>query len=149
VTASTFSKAMSMPPVPHLHHVSLAVRDLDVSLAWYRRLLGIDDVVLRRTPTWQRALLRTDGFVLSLTSHAGTAPDDRFDETRVGLDHVSIGCRELADFEAWATHLDTLGIPHAQPTVLPETPPLRLLTCRDPDGIPIEFYLPAAPSASR
>lgn len=72
-----------MPPRPQLHHVALMVTDLTRSAAWYREVLGLEEPVPRDGPTWQRVLLRSAGFALSL-----------------------------------------------------------LVTCRDPDGIPIEFYWP-------
>jgi glyoxylase I family protein len=40
------------------------------------------------------------------------APDDRFDEHRIGLDHVSFGCANREELQQWRSHLEKLGIEH-------------------------------------
>lgn len=130
-------KGEGVPPRPYVDHVAVSVRDLDRSEAWYLRLLGIDEAVRRDGPTWRRAILQVDGFRLSLTEHEDTRTADQFDETRVGLDHLGIGCRDRAAFDAWLAHVEHLGIPRS-PVV--EAPHAHLFVCRDPDGVPVEFY---------
>lgn len=126
-----------MPPDPWLHHLALTVTDLERSTAWYRDLLGTIEVVPRDGPTWRRVLLRGPNLLLSLAVHDGTDPGDRFDERRVGIDHLAIGCRERADLDAWVAHLDELGVVHGPIT---EAPHAHLVACHDPDGIAVEFY---------
>lgn len=128
-----------MPPAPWLHHISLSVTDLDRSAAWYRRALDLGETARRDGPTWRKILLRSGSFVLSLTAHEGTAAEGSFDETTVGLDHVAIGCRDRSELDAWIAHLEAVDVPHAPIT---EAPHAHLVTCRDPDGTPVEFYWP-------
>lgn len=90
-----------MPPAPWLHHVSLTVTDLDRSAEWYRTVLGLEEAGRRDGPSWRKVVLRSGDFLLALTAHDGTQAQDRFDETRVGLDHVAVGCRDRAALEAW------------------------------------------------
>ena len=71
---------------------------------------------------------------------AGT-PGGRFDERRVGLDHLSIACGDRAEVEAWERHLDELGVEHGE---LVDAGYGHVLTSRDPDGIPVEFFAPVA-----
>jgi catechol-2,3-dioxygenase len=80
------------------------------------------------------------GLVISLTAHEGT-PGGRFDERRVGLDHLSIACEDRAEVEAWERHLNELGVEHGE---LVDAGYGHVLTSRDPDGIPVEFFAPAA-----
>jgi glyoxylase I family protein len=126
-----------MPPQPYVDHVALSVTDLDRSEPWYRRLLDVQHVTHRDGPTWRRAILQAEGFRLSLTEHDDTQPADRFDETRVGLDHIGIGCRDRAALEAWIRHVDNLDIDRG-PTI--EATHAHLFVCRDPDDVAIEFY---------
>ncbi len=56
---------------------------------------------------------------------------------RVGVDHIGFGCRSRAELDAWIAHLETQGVTRSEVT---ETPRAHLVTCRDPDGIPLEFY---------
>lgn len=125
------------PPRPRLHHVGLTVTDLDRSVAWYQRVLGLEEVVRRDGPTWRRVLVRAPGFALSLSVHDTTSSHDRFDEARVGLDHLAIGCDTRSELDAWVARLDELGVPHAPVT---EAPHAHLVACHDPDGIAVEFY---------
>lgn len=124
-------------PVPWLHHIALTVTDLDASTAWYRQVLGLDEVVKRNGPTWQRVLLRRGSFALSLTVHDETDVADRFDERRVGLEHLAIGCHDRDELDAWVARLDELGVSHAPVT---EAPHAHLVACQDPDGVAVEFY---------
>lgn len=128
-----------MPPRPSLHHVSITVTDLDAATDFYTRLFDADQVGTRETPAWRKALVGTDGFLMSLTQHAAAEAGVRFDETRPGLDHLAIGCTSRDDFDAWLAHVDGLGIERSEVT---EAPHAHLFTCRDPDGTPVEFYWP-------
>ena len=124
------------------HHVSLAVTDLPRSVDWYERVLGMTKVADREGPTWKRALMRSEGgLVISLTAHESTG-GDRFDERRVGLDHVSIACKERDEVEAWERHLAALAVEHGG---LVDAGYGYVLTSRDPDGIPVEFFAPPTP----
>ncbi len=125
-----------------ISHLNLSVTDVARSAAWYTALLGQAQTMSLDTPAWQRTrLVWPDGFALVLTAHAGTAPDDRFDFARVGLDHFGIGCPTEQDIRAWADHMTAAGIAHSE---VADTPRAWILTARDPDGIPVEFYCPKA-----
>ena len=122
------------------HHVTLSVTDLPRSVDWYERVLGMAKVADREGTTWTRALMRSEGgLVISLTAHERA--DGRFDERRVGLDHLSIACADRAEVEAWEQHLDALGVEHGE---LVDAAYGHVLTSRDPDGIPVEFFAPVA-----
>jgi catechol 2,3-dioxygenase-like lactoylglutathione lyase family enzyme len=127
-----------MPTPQGVHHVTLTVTDLERSSAWYQRVLNIDKVADRSGDGWTRVLLRTaSGFMIGLTEHDATANGDRFDPTVVGLDHLSIACSDRDGIEAWAAHLDDLGVQHSG---VIDAAAGSLLVVEDPDGIPIEFF---------
>lgn len=56
---------------------------------------------------------------------------------RIGLDHIGFGCATREDFEAWVARLDELGIPRGP---VEQTPYALVVTGRDPDHLPVEFY---------
>jgi glyoxylase I family protein len=123
------------------HHLALSVSDLPRSVGWYERVLEMRKVVDREGPTWVRALMRSEaGLVISLTAHHDTG-EDRFDERRVGLDHLSIACDNRDDVAAWERRLNELGVEHGG---IVDTEYGHVLTSRDPDGIPVEFFAPPA-----
>jgi glyoxylase I family protein len=134
-------KLSSDPPVPEptsFHHVTLTVTDLARSVAWYEQALRLNKIADREGDGWTRALLRApSGLIIGLTEHAGGNADDHFDPTRVGLDHLSIGCADRSGVEAWAAHLDEVGVAHGE---IADAAAGHVLVCRDPDGIPVEFF---------
>lgn len=123
------------------HHVTLTVTDLGRSVAWYQAVLGIPKVADRSGDGWVRALLRSpDGLMIGLTEHATTAAGGRFDPTVVGLDHLSVACTDREAVAEWAAHLDRAGIEHSG---IVDAPAGSLVVCKDPDGIPLEFFASA------
>lgn len=129
-----------MPEAQRIHHVTITVTDLDTSVAWYQRLLGLEKVALRTGSGWVRALMKNrHGLVIGLTVHDAGDPGDRFDERRVGLDHLSIACADAGEVEAWRERLDELGVVHDG---VGELGYGHVLVARDPDGIAVEFFAP-------
>jgi len=131
-----------MPTVNALSHVTLTVTDLEASTSWYERALGLRQGRSMSGHGWRRTLMVSDsGVVIGLQAHERTAAGDRFDEARVGLDHVSLACADRAEVQAWLTALDKADVAHSEISAAPA----NVATCNDPDGIPIEFFAP--PSA--
>jgi glyoxylase I family protein len=130
-----------MPDFPPLAHVALTVRDLSVSVPWYEALLGAEPVLDEDTdPDFHHTVyLIGNGNLLGLHQHGTPAPDERFSEFRVGLDHVSFGCADRAELERWARRLDELGIQHQG---IKDASYGSGVSFRDPDGIALEFFAP-------
>jgi len=139
--APTTSAAVA-PPLTGVHHIELTVRDLERSLRWYLDTLGLSEarrleregrriVMLRRTdsPTFP---------VLALVEHPSGA-DSHFDERRIGLDHLAFAVADAAAVDAWAEHLDRLGVERSEVKdgALSGS---RLVVFRDPDGVQLECY---------
>jgi len=130
-----------MPNFPGLAHVALTVKDVEVSGAWYRRLLGTDPVLDEHTDAGFRHLVWVldGGTVLGIHQHERGAPDERFTEFRVGLDHVGFGCANRAELQKWVDRLNELGISHGG---IVDAGYGSGLSFRDPDGIALEFFAP-------
>ena len=129
-----------MPTITGVHHLSLTVLDADKSAEFYRTVFGFVPVldlpdedhrgfkrVLAHGPT------RT---ILGLSVHE-TNDGSSFTEFRTGLDHLSFGVASREELDAWAEHLDALGIERSD---IRTTPIGTLLTVRDPDNIQVELW---------
>jgi glyoxylase I family protein len=65
--------------------------------------------------------------------------DDRFDEHRPGLDHLSFRVVDRAELKAWQARLEALGIPHGE---IVDAHYGSGLSFRDPDNIALELFAP-------
>ena len=79
------------------------------------------------------------GTLLGLHQHPATNGDDRFDEHRPGLDHLSFGVVDRAELKVWQARLEELGIPHGE---IVDAHYGSGLSFRDPDNIALEFFAP-------
>lgn len=124
--------------LPVVHHVTLTVTDPDRSAAFYQELFGSAEVAERTGDQWRRLrLLWPNGLMLGMSTFTSTAAEDRFDPSRVGLDHVGFAVADEAAVRAWAARMDGLGIARGP---VEDVPYAVAVTGRDPDGLPIEFY---------
>jgi glyoxylase I family protein len=133
-----------MAEFPGMTHVALTVTDLATSVPWYERLLGLKPVLDEDAGSYHHTVyLLPGGMILSLHQHRqpppGTGGPDRFDERRVGLDHVSFGVANRAELEAWQARLEELGIRHGG---IVDAHYGSGLAFRDPDNIALEFFAP-------
>jgi len=128
-----------MTSFPSLNHVAVTVRDLNVSGPWYRTLIDAEPIIDEKTDAGFHHLvwLLEGGTLFGIHQHERPAPDERFSEFRVGLDHVGFGCANRAELEKWATRLNELGIPHGG---IVQAPYGLGLSFRDLDGIALEFF---------
>ena len=124
-----------------LNHDAVSVRDYYVSGPWYRRLFGADPVLDENTDAGFHHLgwRRDGGTAFGIHQHELPAPDERFSEFRVGLDHVGFGCADRAELEEWMTRLNELGIHHGG---IVDAGYGSGLSFRDPDNIALEFFAP-------
>lgn len=120
-----------------VHHVALTVSDVRRSQQFYTGLLGFNFV----TDFGPRALLHNGSVLLALTPPADPAQasaNDRFNENRIGLDHLSLSVASMADLEAAAQLFDAKGVPHGE--IKPLAPfGIAVLAFRDPDNIQVEL----------
>lgn len=68
---------------------------------------------------------------------------DRFDENRVGLDHLSFGVGSKAELDDAVRLFDAQGVPHGEIKTLSGFG-IYVLPFRDPDNIQVELTAPIA-----
>jgi glyoxylase I family protein len=133
-----------------LHHLGLTVRDVKVSAAWYEDVLGFRRAGDFEAPDGARrkVFLRHEGLGvrLGLTQHRH-GPQDLFDETRPGLDHLAFAVADRADLDAWAERLAGAAVTHSSIAAANSVPGAAVLVFRDPDNIQLELFFD--PSATR
>jgi glyoxylase I family protein len=125
---------------PTLQHVALSVHDIDVSADWYARMFDLALVAEFDEPAPMKVFMTPDGQAIDLRQDP-SVDRERFTEKHVGLDHIGFVCRDRAELEAWAVRLDQHGVERSP---IESSPFGWHLNFRDPDGIPLEFFLPTA-----
>ena len=122
-------------------HLRLTVTDIERARDFYVTVLGFQ--IVMDTPT---SVLLSNG---SLMLGMGPAPDttkrdpsDRFDENRVGLDHLSFSVGSRADLEHAIQIFDTHGVPHGDIKDIGPEVGIYILAFRDPDNIQLELTAP-------
>jgi glyoxylase I family protein len=127
-----------------VHHMALTVTELARSERFYTGLLGFQK--LMDLSDTRVLMANSGGMILALT----TAPDptqapqnDRFNENRVGLDHLSFSVADHTALENAARLLDKHGVPRGEIKDLAGLK-LYVLAFRDPDNIQLELTAPYA-----
>lgn len=136
-----------MPITPSAFaHVRLTVTDIDRSRAFYEEIFGLP-VAFQLPPdadeeTRQQLSFLFGGVIYQLgDSLLGLRPvaKDRFDEDRVGLDHLSLAVAGHEELEAAAAALDGRGVAHEG---IKDIGAGYILEFRDPDNIALELFAP-------
>ncbi|OBI47066.1 glyoxalase [Mycobacterium kyorinense] len=127
-------------------HLRLTVTDIERSRQFYESVFGWP--VLLEVPDNAGAATRNQlGFLFGGVIYdlggalIGLRPvaNDRFDEDRVGLDHLAFRAASKDELDAAAEHLDDLGIAHEP---VKDIGPSYILEFRDPDNIALELTAP-------
>ena len=119
---------MDAPPIVGVSHIQLKVSDLDESVAWYKRALGLTE--LRGEPGRYVALQSTTRQIRVVLSPGGRAGEPG------ALDHIAFAISDMAALAQWCEHLSAIGIPHEGITSNIAGHSVDLL---DPDGNSIEL----------
>jgi glyoxylase I family protein len=121
-----------------VHHLRLTVSDVARSQAFYTEVLGFQHVMDLPSGVFLRN--GTVGLGIGPSPDPSRAPrDDRFDEARIGLDHLSFGVASRAELERARRLLKDRGVPHGEITDLGDGFGLYILAFRDPDNIQLEL----------
>ena len=133
-----------------VHHIRLTVTDVNRSREFYTSLLGFGvaaEMPPAGDPSYDAVnailfggvVLIKDSLLLGLRPVAPQG--DRFDENRVGLDHMSFGVGSRGELDDAARLLDERGVPHGAIRDLPSFG-LYVMELRDPDNIQLELTAP-------
>ena len=121
-----------------IHHVGLPVRDLDVSVAWYSKALGLTHEAAAGVPGRVAFMFAPTGEGLELLA-VDVQPstwDEPIAALRVGVPHTAWTVDDLDDAHARA--VDAGGRSVWTPRATPE-PGLRISFVADPDGNLVEL----------
>ena len=140
-----------MIAIGDIHHLRLTVTDVDRSRTFYTELLGFDVAVESPPPDdpaaeamypvlWGGVVMARGNLLMGLRPVAPGG--DRFDEDRVGLDHLSFNVATREELDQAVRLFDERGIPHGEIRALPGFG-ICVLPFRDPDNIQIELTSPA------
>jgi glyoxylase I family protein len=138
-TTSTGGGPAGPPALGAITHVALTVRDLEVSVPWYRALVGADPVLDEDTGPFRHVVFAVGGTLLGLHSFPEGVEDVEHSPRRPGLDHLAFGCSDRAELSAWADRLDALGVAHGG---VVDAGYGSGLSFKDPDGLPLELFCP-------
>lgn len=119
-------------------HVQLVVTDLDASLAFYARVLGMVELVRGTTTTGPYGALRHPqaGFVVGMQV---ATDDQRPGLASSAIDHLSFALADRAALETWRAALVAAGIEIGEIFDEAVSHNARL---RDPDGLVLELTAP-------
>ena len=123
-----------------VHHLCLTVADVSRSQEFYSSIFGFEVA----GEFGSRVVLIKGSTLLAL----GPSPDptrsisdDKFDENRIGLDHLSFAVNSRSDLEHAVRVLDDKNITHGEIVAL-DPFGIQVLMFRDPDNIQVELSAP-------
>jgi glyoxylase I family protein len=128
-------------PAAGVHHFRLTVSDVGRSVAFYTGVLNFRKLVDLNPG----AFLSNGAVGLGIGPYpfpARAIKGDRFDENRIGLDHLSFALPSRQALEAAAHQLDAHGIAHSGVKDLGETFGIAIVVFRDPDNVQLELSAP-------
>jgi catechol 2,3-dioxygenase-like lactoylglutathione lyase family enzyme len=127
--------------MPSITHVAVTVTDLDVSEAWYTKVLGVPPVLDEDTGPFRHIVFQVGNTLLGLHAFPDLATAERFNERRPGLDHIAFGVATRDELVEWAERLEQLGIEHGE---VKDAGYGSGISFRDPDNIALEIFAPPA-----
>jgi glyoxylase I family protein len=118
-----------------LNHIIMTIKDVNISRAFYGDLLGFELEIIA-----DGFFLRTGGVTIFFFPSSHPLPGDRFNEFRIGLDHLSFTAPGEAALQSLAERLleagvDTKGVETYHTGN-------KYVAFRDPDNIQLEYWLP-------
>jgi glyoxylase I family protein len=125
-----------------IHHAAITVNNIERTTRFYAEVLGLHlvDFGPKRILSNGQVMIGIDQ---ATNAEAATL---RFDEARVGLDHLSFSVASRADLERAIRALEAHDVPHGEIADLTDFG-ISILAFRDPDNIQLELTAPLIGSA--
>lgn len=121
-----------------IHHLTLTVNDAERSATWYQALFGEATEVRREGTGWKRIRMAwPNDLIIGVVQFDEAPQQQKFSHLNVGLDHIGLACDSEAEIHEWIKRLDELGFEHGP---FEDAVYGWVVTARDPDNIPIEFF---------
>lgn len=121
-----------------VHHLAITVTDVRRSVDFYTSMLGFQAIM----EFGGRVLLSNGSMILAITlppDPSQAVSGDRFNENRVGLDHLSFSLRSKLELERAVALFDSIGVSKGEIKDLGPDLGIYVLAFRDPDNIQIEL----------
>ena len=118
-----------------LNHIIMTIKDVKISQEFYGDLLGFEVKNIA-----DGFFFMTGGVAIFFFSPRQPIPEDRFNEFRIGLDHLAFTAPSESELDALAEKLLASGVQ----TKGVETYHTgnKYVAFRDPDNIQLEYWLP-------
>jgi catechol 2,3-dioxygenase-like lactoylglutathione lyase family enzyme len=118
-----------------LNHIIMTIKDVKISQEFYGDLLGFETKNIA-----DGFFFMTGGVSIFFFSPRRPIPDDRFNEFRIGLDHLAFTAASGPALQSLAEKLQAAGVE----TKGVETYHTgnKYVAFRDPDNIQLEYWLP-------
>ena len=130
---------MVIPSIDGFAHLDLTVSDGNRAARWWEEVMGFQLFAKSEGPSFTGwTLVHPSGLLVTAIAH-DDCDGERFDERRIGLDHVAFRVGDLPTLKAWTEHLDDLGVTHSGVQDSDGERDDPLIVVRDPDNIQIEL----------
>ncbi|MFP5346826.1 MAG: VOC family protein [Actinomycetes bacterium] len=134
--ATATSSRGQQPTFGAITHVALTVRDLSVSVPWYRTVIGAEPVLDEDTGPFRHVVFALGDTLLGLHEFPELV-DDGFDPRRPGLDHVAFSAPNRSALDGWRERFSDLGI---ECDDVVDAHYGSGLSFKDPDGLALELF---------
>jgi glyoxylase I family protein len=128
---------MEHPPINGIGHIDLTVTDVARSARWWEEVMGFTLVAQHQREGFKVWNVFHPSFLAIGLVAFDDPSTQRFDERTIGLDHLALRVPDRAALEAWASHLDRVGVAHSG---IQDENGGPLIVFRDPDNIQLELW---------
>jgi catechol 2,3-dioxygenase-like lactoylglutathione lyase family enzyme len=127
------------PGLASILHVALTVTNAESSADWYGRVLGFERAMtVPHAGGFGIVLHSPDQRVWVVLHHHDANDQQRFSETRTGLDHVCFQVESYDQLQVWRDWFSAQGVEHTPITYLDQFD-MSALVFRDPDNLQLEL----------
>lgn len=124
------------PQTSGIHHLVLRTSDMSRAKSFYVDTLGFT-MALETTDLF---IFIAGGTFIGIRPAVVNSTDEKFNPFSIGLDHLALGCSDIAELQRVADALSVAKIENTG-VKLDETLGKKYVSFKDPDKINWEFYM--------